>query len=272
MDRPRPRKCALMAAFRPRVKHVMWATGTLVCLIGVMIPACGPLQVAVLPSFERRGADALFRVDVGDEKLVALTIDDGPSRHTDAILDVLAERDATATFFVHSDHVRALGDDGPRLLRRILDEGHELGNHTAADVPSVTLSEAEFAESFGDADALLREHGVEPRWFRAAGGTYTDAMLPVVREAGYEPAFVLGSFLPWDTFLYLPTTYGAQLGRDVFPGAIVVLHEGQGRHAGRGPRTLKTLRWFLDRMEQRGYEVRTLSEVVEAELVEGDAG
>lgn len=244
---------------------MLWVGAGLLLLALVMIPACGPLQVALLPGFEKRGPDAVFRVDVGEEKLVALTIDDGPSAHTAAILDLLAEENATATFFLHTAHVAALGEDGPPLVRRILAEGHEIGNHTAADVASVTLSPTEFAESFGHADQALRRLGVEPRWFRAAGGTYREDMLPELRQADYEPKMVLASFLPWDTFLHLPTWYGAQLGRDVFPGAIVVMHEGIGAQAARGPRTLKSLERFFESMRERGYRVRSLSEVVEAE-------
>ncbi|MEM7625517.1 MAG: polysaccharide deacetylase family protein [Planctomycetota bacterium] len=235
------------------------------CVFGVlMLPACGHVQVVLLPVFERIGPEGLFRVDVGGEKVVALTIDDGPSAHTDEILDLLAGHGATATFFIHTDHLDALGPAGEEVVRRILDEGHELGNHTAADVPSVALSPGAFVETFSGADKRLREFEVEPRWFRAAGGSYRpEDMLPMVRDAGYEPTFVMGSFLPWDTFLHLPVTYGNQVGNAIFPGAIVVLHEGHGELADRGPRTLKSLRALISAAQGRGYRLQTLSEVVD---------
>ncbi|MEO0515615.1 MAG: polysaccharide deacetylase family protein [Planctomycetota bacterium] len=233
--------------------------------LGVLLmPACGQIQIALLPIAEAIGPEGTFRVDVGEDKLIALTIDDGPSAHTDAILDLLAARDITATFFIHADHIDALGDAGLASVQRILDEGHELGNHTTADVPSVSLSEAEFAKTFRRADERLRELGVEPRWFRTAGGNFEpDLMLPLVVEAGYEPTFAMASFMPWDTFLHLPATYGKQLGRAAFPGAILVLHEGIGEQAGRGERTLITLRKLIEVTEARGYRMRSLSEVVD---------
>jgi len=234
-------------------------------LLGVLLPiGCGTIQTTLLPIAEAIGPEGTFRVDIGEQKLVALTIDDGPSAHTDAILDLLAAHDATATFFIHADHIDAMGDAGLASVQRILDEGHELGNHTTADVPSISLSAAEFAATFNRADARLRELGVEPRWFRTAGGNFKpDRMLPLMTAAGYEPTFAMASFLPWDTFLHLPATYGKQLGQSAYPGAILVLHEGIGKQAGRGERTLSTLKKLIEITDERGYQMRTLSEVVD---------
>ncbi|MEM9419265.1 MAG: polysaccharide deacetylase family protein [Planctomycetota bacterium] len=242
----------------------MKIVGVLLLLGVVMLPACGHIQVALLPIAETIGPEGTFRVDVGDEKLIALTIDDGPSDHTDAILDLLAEHEITATFFIHADHLDAMGEKGDAAVQRILSEGHELGNHTLSDVPSVSLSDAQFKATFTAADQRLRELGVEPRWFRTAGGNFDpDVMLPAVVAAGYEPTFALGSFMPWDTFLYLPETYGRQIGGAAFPGAILVLHEGIGKHAGRGERTMRTLEKLIEVTEKRGYRMRRLSEVVD---------
>lgn len=234
-------------------------------LLGVlMLPACGHIQVALLPIAESIGPEGTFRVDVGDEKLIALTIDDGPSTHTDAILDLLAAHGVTATFFIHADHLDAMGEAGQAAVERLLREGHELGNHTTMDVPSVSLSESEFVSTFERADERLRQLGVEPRWFRTAGGNFNpDTMLPTMIAAGYEPTFAMGSFMPWDTFLHLPATYGKQIGKAAFPGAILVLHEGIGEQADRGERTLTTLRKLIEVTEARGYRMRTLSEVVD---------
>ncbi|MEM9882058.1 MAG: polysaccharide deacetylase family protein [Planctomycetota bacterium] len=235
----------------------------LLLLLGVaLLPACGHLQVALLPVAEWIGPEGVYRFDVGDRRVMALTIDDGPSAHTDAILDLLAEHGHTATFFVHPDHTDALGPAGRAALQRILDEGHELGNHTAADVPSVRLPPEAFAASFKRADEALREFGVTPRWFRTAGGNFNpDTMSPLLHRYGYDPRFAMASFVPWDTFLHLPATYGRQLGARGYPGAILVLHEGIGEQAGRGERTMTTLRRLLEETDRRGYRLRTLSEV-----------
>jgi peptidoglycan/xylan/chitin deacetylase (PgdA/CDA1 family) len=228
---------------------------------------CGAVQRVLLPVIEGLGPAGLYRVEVGQEKVIALTIDDGPSAHTHDILDQLALRGATATFFIHPEHLEAMGVDGEAAVRRILDEGHEIGNHTLRDVPSAGLDREAFEQSFLATHETLCELGVEPRWFRAAGGSYKPAtMAGVMQRHGYEPRFVMASFFPWDTFLHLPATYGKQLGTSAFPGAIVVLHEGIGKHADRGPRTLRSLRRLLEECQRRGYRVRSLSEVVDLEL------
>src|SRR5690606_909630 len=70
---------------------------------------------------------ALSTPKIVDKKLIALTFDDGPDpRYTPAILDILAERGAKATFFVIGKNAVAY----PQLLKRIFDEGHDIANHT----------------------------------------------------------------------------------------------------------------------------------------------
>ena len=72
-----------------------------------------------------------------DEPVVGLTLDDGPHPElTDAILDVLVKHEAQATFFLIGD--RVVGNE--RVVRRIVDEGHEVGDHLMHDEPSIRLS------------------------------------------------------------------------------------------------------------------------------------
>ena len=78
------------------------------------------------------------------EPLVALTFDDGPSEWTDPILDHLARHEGRATFFVLGNAI--VGEDRIRTLQRLVDEGHEIGNHTfshAGDLAQRTDAEIE---------------------------------------------------------------------------------------------------------------------------------
>lgn len=87
----------------------------------------------------------LFHFWPGDDEhpFVALTIDDGPCpQNTALLLDILKENEATATFFIIGDHVAQCDQDedyGRQLLRRMVEEGHELGNHTWHDRASIGL-------------------------------------------------------------------------------------------------------------------------------------
>ena len=95
--------------------------------------------------------------------LVALTFDDGPDEHwTPKILDVLAEYQAKATFFVIGKYVKK----HPDIIQRMVNEGHELGNHTW-DHPSLPLvSSRERREQILLCDEVLKPFGKQVRLFR----------------------------------------------------------------------------------------------------------
>ncbi|MEM9185748.1 MAG: polysaccharide deacetylase family protein [Planctomycetota bacterium] len=228
-------------------------------LITLCLSGCAALQRRALPVAERLSPLGVFRVHGIVEKTVALTIDDGPSRRSGDILDLLRGHGATATFFIHTDHVEETAG-GEELVERMLSEGHEVGNHMPADVPSATLDAETFATEFRRSDARLRQLGVSPRWFRPAGGGFVDKRMgPVLDEFGYEHRYMLGSYLPWDVAVGAPNSYADQLIAGVFPGAILVLHDGDHAHAKRLDHTLVTLERLLERLSERGYQARSLS-------------
>ena len=106
------------------------------------------------------------------EKLVALTFDDGPHPIFDPqILDILAKHDAKATFFVAGNKVVRF----PDLLKREVNEGHEIANHTFhhlyGNIASVKLS-SELEET----DKTIKQFtGVKPSLYRPVGGLYNDS-------------------------------------------------------------------------------------------------
>ncbi|KAL4943250.1 hypothetical protein BDV06DRAFT_141585 [Aspergillus oleicola] len=94
--------------------------------------------------FARKYPDILWHVPVlkpGTQPIVALTIDDAPTEFTPAILDVLRQNDAKATFFLIGDHIP--GREG--LMRDAVNEGHELANHAMHDEPSKDLPDGELS-------------------------------------------------------------------------------------------------------------------------------
>jgi peptidoglycan/xylan/chitin deacetylase (PgdA/CDA1 family) len=84
--------------------------------------------------------------------IVALTIDDGPDASTTpVILDLLIEYQAAATFFVITDRIPG----NEHLLERMIEEGHELGNHMTNEEPSIRLSREGFAADLGADDTSI---------------------------------------------------------------------------------------------------------------------
>lgn len=101
-----------------------------------------------------------------DKPIIALTIDDGPDAvATPKILEILQRYQARATFFVISDRVK--GNES--VIREIVNQGHELGNHLTEDKPSIQLSPQEFETDLLEAHAILSKFA-KPCWLRPGGG------------------------------------------------------------------------------------------------------
>jgi peptidoglycan/xylan/chitin deacetylase (PgdA/CDA1 family) len=179
------------------------------------------------------------------ERMAWLTIDDGPSPDTAAILDLLDLHGAKATFFV----VGARAAAQPDLVREIARRGHGLGNHSASHPQAWfwALPPARMRAEIEGAQRTLREiTGTAPRWFRAVVGMANPFVGPVLRDAGL--ARVAWSARGYDAVLRDPASVVARIERDLAPGAIVLLHEG-AKHG----RNVETLALLLQRLDALGY-------------------
>jgi peptidoglycan-N-acetylglucosamine deacetylase len=186
------------------------------------------------------------------ERVVALTIDDGPhEQSTPALLAVLAEHDARATFFLISNRV----EGNEEVVERLVSEGHEIGNHFTEDERSIDLAEPEFEQSLLEADSVLSAFG-RIRWARPGSGWYDSRMVETMQRHGY--ACALGSLYPFDAQLRWSSHSARTILGGVRPGAVIVLHEGEGR----GERSVAALERVLPELRRRGYRVVTLSELV----------
>jgi peptidoglycan-N-acetylglucosamine deacetylase len=213
--------------------------------------------------------DVLFYKETS-EKIVALTIDDAPTPNephdesTQLILDAIATHNQTkrdcvrATFFVISSHLSA----GTTILDRIVEQGHEIGNHGQADETAAFLSPEAFAAQLRTAhDAIATKIQQPLRWYRPGRGLSSKTMLHSLQQMpGYVPQFALASMLPLDTFQLtsnsrFTTGYATQ---HIFPGAILLLHGGT---AERSQQTAKALPVILEELQQRNYRTVTLSEL-----------
>ncbi|MFC7301845.1 polysaccharide deacetylase family protein [Cognatiluteimonas weifangensis] len=191
------------------------------------------------------------------EPLVWLTIDDGPSADTAAILDLLDAHRARATFFVVGERAAAR----PEALREILRRGHTLGNHSATH-PSAwfwALGPRRMAAEIARTQAIVRElTGVAPRWFRAVVGMANPFVSAPLRR--WRLARVAWSARGFDAVVADPQAVVARIERALAPGAIVLLHEG----AAHG-RNVEAIALLLPRLHARGYRC------VLPELLEPDA-
>lgn len=179
------------------------------------------------------------------ERVVWLTIDDGPSDDTDAILDLLDAHGATATFFVVGERAQAR----PATLREVVRRGHGIGNHSQTHPQAWfwALGPARMRRQVAQAQAVLTDiGGVAPRWFRAVVGMANPFVSAPLREHGL--ARVAWSARGFDAVASDPAAVVTRIERDLAPGAIVLLHEG-ARHG----RNAETIARLLRRLDELGY-------------------
>lgn len=226
-----------------------WIAGTGLGLSAILTAVVWHPYVAVLP-LSRRYRDVLFFVPT-EEKVVALSIDDGPSAATDQILATLRANDAKATFFIIGRNAA----QRPDAIERIDSSGHEIGNHLFTDRVSARLSKSDFARELAATDSIIRKYQV-PRWFRPGSGWYTESMLTTAKHFGYQ--CVLGSVYPFDP--QVPWTWYTRRAilHALRPGAIIVLHDGEER----GVRTAKVLAELLPSLRKLGYRIVSVGDLV----------
>lgn len=211
------------------------------------------MRAWLLDRLARLYPGCVYQVPTRD-RLIALTLDDGPDAiTTPLILAELRRHGARATFFLITGRIR--GQEP--LVRQLVAEGHELGNHFTRDRPSICLSADEFARDLDEAHQILVKYG-SVHWARPGSGWYSRAMIATLERQGYRCA--LGSVYPYDASIPWSGFATWYILRNARPGAILVLHDG----GARGRRTARVLGAVLPALRQRGYQVVSLSELVAA--------
>ncbi len=196
----------------------------------------------------------IYYVEAADS-VIALTIDDGPDPiTTPEILGVLSQFNAKATFFLVTNRING----NEEIVSRIVEEGHEIGNHlTRHDQASIGLLDKEFETEFVEADSILSRYS-DINWFRPGSGWYDQQMISTINEAGYKCA--LGSVYPFDPFIPWVWFHVKHIFSNIKPGSIIILHDGEAK----GQRTANTLNEILPVLKQKGFELVTLSELYES--------
>jgi peptidoglycan/xylan/chitin deacetylase (PgdA/CDA1 family) len=210
-----------------------------------------------------------------DERIVALTFDDGPNpRYTPAILELLAHHGARATFFaIGANLERHLG-----LAREVTAQGHEVANHTYAHERIEQLDFREVREEVArGAGAIESATGRTSRWLRPPRGMVTGAVVAAAAAEGHDVAMwsvSRGSSTADDDDAGVCTALLA----DLQPGAIVLLHDGVGATDDGRPQLLRrrdaelrALGPFLEQASAAGYRFVTLGELVDRRPADADS-
>lgn len=234
---------AFLVASQLLVAWAWWRLGTRIGL-PLMLASHAPFWWGVLRPQSRLFSPVLSRLPA-TENIAWLTIDDGPSPDTQAMLDLLDARGAKATFFLVGERAAQRPDDVRDIARR----GHGIGNHSA-DHPAAWFWALGPARMRGEIvraqDTLRGIAGVAPRWFRAVVGMANPFVSAPLRELGL--ARVAWTARGFDAVAADPAVVVARIERALCPGAIVLMHEG----AAHG-RNVETMSLLLERFDALGY-------------------
>lgn len=186
------------------------------------------------------------------EAVLYLTFDEGyENGYTAAILDTLKEKQVPAAFFVTAPYLKTEGD----LVRRMIDEGHIVGNHSVnhPSLPSLTKEELE-RELFGLDLMLYEGYGVHSRYLRPPRGEYSERTLSRTRDWGYCNVFWSLAYQDWDVNAQKGADYALKTVTDnLHNGAVILLHAVSRDNS-------EALGAIIDAARAAGYEFKSLDE------------
>ena len=194
-------------------------------------------------------------MDDTEEKVIYLTFDCGyENGNLPAILDALKKHNVPATFFVVGNFL----SDNPDLIKRMVEEGHIVGNHTYThpDMSKISTMES-FSKEIQDVEKLYQEiTGKEMiKFYRPPQGKYSEENLKMAKELGYKTFFWSLAYVDWyqDKQPTKEEAFDKLLGR-IHPGAVVLLHNTSSTNG-------QILDELLTKWEEMGYTFKSLDQM-----------
>ena len=169
------------------------------------------------------------------------------------MLDVLKKHNAKGCFFVTMTYIR----DNPDIVKRMKEEGHQVGNHTVHHpcMPEKSVEEQK-SELKECSDFMRNETGYEmDMYFRPPSGEYSEQVLQLAKDMGYKTIFWSMAYLDYDVNNQPGTDYVIDhFAKYNHPGAIPLIHNVSSSNA-------QALDTVLTNLEKEGYEFRSLNEM-----------
>lgn len=189
------------------------------------------------------------------KKVLYLTFDEGyENGNTGKILDVLKELKVPAAFFVVKPYI----DKEPELVKRMVDEGHIVGNHTVHHPSIAQISDKEkFTEEFdGVAEAYKELIGQDmPKFFRPPMGKYSKKSLQMTKDLGYKTIFWSFAYKDWLVNNQPAENYALEkICKGAHPGSIMLLHAVSDTNT-------KVLGTVIKTLQSEGYEFKSLNDL-----------
>lgn len=202
----------------------------------------------------------IYHVGV-DDKIVALTFDDGPSPEwTPKILDALKKSGVKATFFMLGKHV----EEYPDIAKRVAEEGHDIGNHTYVHPNLLFYNKNELKQEIKKAeDVIYAATGVRTKYFRPPKAWLSKREKAKIKEIGYK--IILWSLNSKDWVTFDDKYIIRYLVKNVRPGDIILFHDSGGAFSVEGGdrhETVLTIPRLVEKLEAKGYRFVTITELL----------
>lgn len=203
--------------------------------------------------------DIIIKHGNDEEKLIALTFDDGPHKDfTPQVLDILKENNVKATFFVVGEMVGWNSE----ILKREYDEGHEIGNHTFTHINVAKRSYSEINKEISETqEAVKKVIGKEPNIFRPPYRAISKNMCTIAKDKDMN--IVLWSNLDPRDWSNPGVNYIVEtIMNKVQNGTIILLHDYNNARS-KTTQTVQALKIVVPKLKEQGYKFVTVSELID---------
>lgn len=196
-----------------------------------------------------------YYVEETQEKKIYLTFDCGfENGNTPAILDALKKHNAPAAFFIVGNYM----ETSPDLVKRMVAEGHTVGNHTYHHPDMTKIGDKEaFSKELSDLETLYEKTIGAPmaKYYRPPQGIYSESNLKMAQDLGYKTFFWSLAYVDWyqDQQPSHQEAFAKLIPR-IHPGAVVLLHNTSKTNG-------EILDELLTKWEELGYSFHPLSEL-----------
>ena len=223
----------------------------LLTFLGALIGQTQEAQPSPTPG-ETPSKPATYTQAHVDQPYIAMTFDDGPSaENTPRLLEMLKQRNIKATFFLIGQNVAS----NPDLVRRILAEGHEIGNHSWTHPQLSRLSDQKVtAEITKTQDAIKDASGFTPTLLRPPYGAITSRQREWI-ENQFGLSIILWSVDPFDWKRPGASVISQRILSQARPGAIILSHDIHKQTVDAMPAT-------LDGLMRKGFKFVTVSQLI----------
>ncbi len=194
-------------------------------------------------------------IDDTDEKRLYLTFDNGYEQgYTGAILDVLREKRVPAAFFVTGHYIK----EEPELVKRMVNEGHIVGNHSFNHPNFVQTGDAKIRKELESVEQLFKKVTGKkmPKYLRPPRGIFSERTLAISSQLGYTNVFWSLAYKDWETNRQKGWKYAYDnVMKRVHPGAVILLHTVSKDNA-------EALGKMIDDLRKQGYTFHSLDELM----------